>query len=66
MHFDAEDPEEKVPLDPEWKFCKELFQELTVNTKELYMYEATLRQLARKLWLEIKNKDNMLLSGPLL
>ena len=38
----------------------------TVNTKELYRYEATLRRVARKLWQEIKNKDNMLLSGPLL
>ena len=60
MHFDAEDPEEQVPLDPEWEFCKEFFQEVTVNTKEIYRYEATLRQVARKLWPELKNKDNML------
>ena len=37
-----------------------------MNTKELYRYEATLRRIARKLWPELKNKDNMLLSGPLL
>lgn len=37
------DPEEEIHF--EWEFCKEFFQELTVNVKELYHYEATLKKL---------------------
>ena len=66
IRFDEENPEEQEPTDPEWEFCREFFQELTVNTKKLYRYEATLRRVARKLWPELKNKENILLSGPLL
>ena len=52
--------------DPEWEFCREFFDELTINVKELYRYEATVKKLARKLWPELKRKSDMTLSGSLL
>ena len=45
MRFDAKDREDQEPIDLEWEFCKEFFQELTVNLKELYRYEAMLKKL---------------------
>ena len=51
---------------PDWDFCRNLFDDLTINVKEMYRYEATIKKLARKLWPELKQKSDMTLSGPLL
>ena len=46
IRLDEENLEEQEPIDPKWEFNKEFFQELTLNAKELYRYEATLRRIA--------------------
>jgi len=63
---DAPPQQEESPSDPnlEWEFGREFFEDLTVNVKDLYAYEATVRKLARKLWPNIHKKDDMTLSGP--
>lgn len=58
-------PEEEE-IDFEWEFCQEFFQELTVNVKELYTYEASIKKLERQLWQDLKQMDDIKLSGPLL
>lgn len=45
MHFDLEDLEEIEEANQECQFYKEYFQEVTINVKGLYTYEAILKHI---------------------
>lgn len=59
-------PETPEQLDPEWDFSKEFFEDLTMSAKDMYLHEATIKKLARKLWPNLRRLDNLELSAPLI
>lgn len=64
VRMDIEGPDSPGIPDSDWEFNKELFQELTVNVKEIYTYKSTTQKLAHRLWPNGLNRYEKTLSGP--